>query len=100
WRSACMCCREYLIKEFLSLTYHDEHAPGSAQTKMRKRRRCAAFERHHRRIQEALAAVSGVGGNLIVTLDFFRWGAKYYKVTEKVEVAGLSPADVAALPFP
>ena len=27
-------------------------------------------------------------------------GAKYYKVTEKVEVAGLSPADVAALPFP
>jgi eukaryotic-like serine/threonine-protein kinase len=99
WTFAAKDGREYFIKEFLSPTWPDEHAPGSAQTKMRKRRRCAAFERHHRRIQEALASVSGLGGNLIVTLDFFRWGAKYYKVTEKVEVAGLEPADVAAFPF-
>jgi eukaryotic-like serine/threonine-protein kinase len=99
WTFAAKDGREYFIKEFLSPTWPDEHAPGSAQTKMRKRQRCAAFERHHRRINEALAEVSGVGGNLIVTLAFFRWGAKYYKVTEKVEVAGLSPADVAALPF-
>jgi serine/threonine protein kinase len=99
WTFAARDGREYFIKEFLSPTYPDEHAPGSAQTKMRKRRRCAAFERHHRRIQEALAAVSGLGGNLIVTLDFFRWGAKYYKVTEKVEAAGLSPTDIASLPF-
>jgi serine/threonine protein kinase len=100
WTFAAKDGREYFIKEFLSPTWPDEHAPGSAQTKMRKRQRCAAFERHHRRIQDALAAVSGLGGNLIVTLAFFRWGAKYYKVTEKVEVAGLAPADVAALPFP
>jgi eukaryotic-like serine/threonine-protein kinase len=100
WSFAAKGGREYFIKEFLSPTWPDEHAPGSAQTKMRKRQRCAAFERHHRRIQEALAAVSGLGGNLIVTLDFFRWGAKYYKVTEKVEVSGLEPADVAALAFP
>ena len=99
WTFAAKDGREYFIKEFLSPTFPDEHAPGSAQTKMRKRQRCQAFERHHRRINEALAEVSGVGGNLIVTLAFFRWGAKYYKVTEKVEVAGLSPADVTALPF-
>jgi len=99
WTFAAKDGREYFIKEFLSPTYPDEHAPGSAQTKMRKRQRCAAFERHHRRINEALAEISGVGGNLIVTLAFFRWGAKYYKVTEKVEVAGLSPAEVTALPF-
>jgi eukaryotic-like serine/threonine-protein kinase len=99
WTFAAKDGREYFIKEFLSPTFPDEHAPGSAQTKMRKRQRCAAFERHHRRINEALAEISGVGGNLIVTLAFFRWGAKYYKVTEKVEVAGLSPADAAALPF-
>jgi eukaryotic-like serine/threonine-protein kinase len=100
WTFAAKDGREYFLKEFLSPTYPDEHAPGSAQTKMRKRQRCQAFERHHRRINEALAEISGVGGNLIVTLAFFRWGAKYYKVTEKVEVAGLSPADVTALPFP
>ena len=100
WTFAAKDGREYFIKEFLSPTFPDEHAPGSAQTKMRKRQRCQAFERHHRRINEALAEISGVGGNLIVTLAFFRWGAKYYKVTEKVDVAGLSPADAAALPFP
>jgi serine/threonine protein kinase len=100
WTFATKNGREYFIKEFLSPTWPDEHAPGSAQTKMRKRQRCAAFERHHRRIIKALAEVSGRGGNLIVTLDFFRWGAKYYKVTEKVEVAGLEPADVASLTFP
>ena len=99
WTFAAKAGRQYFIKEFLSPTYPDEHAPGSAQTKMRKRQRCATFERHHRRINEALAEISGVGGNLIVTLAFFRWGAKYYKVNEKVEVAGLSPADAAALPF-
>jgi serine/threonine protein kinase len=99
WTFAAKGGREYFLKEFLSPTFPDEHAPGSAQTKMRKRQRCAAFERHHRRIQAALAEVSGLGGNLIVTLDFFRWGAKYYKVTEKVEVAGLEPAAVASLPF-
>jgi eukaryotic-like serine/threonine-protein kinase len=99
WTFAAKDGREYFIKEFLSPTFPDEHAPGSAQTKMRKRQRCQAFEHHHRRINQALAEVSGVGGNLIVTLAFIRWGAKYYKVTEKVEVAGLSPADAAALPF-
>jgi serine/threonine protein kinase len=99
WTFAAKDGHEYFIKEFLSPTYPDEHAPGNPQTKMRKRQRCAAFERHHRRIQAALAAVSGIGGNLIVTLDFFRWGAKYYKVTEKVEVAGLGPAEIAALAF-
>ena len=98
WTFAANHGRQYFIKEFLSPTYPDEHAPGSAQTKMRKRQRCAAFERHHRRIQQALTEVSGLGGNLIVTLAFFRWGAKYYKVTEKVDVAGLEPGDVTTLP--
>ena len=91
--------REYFIKEFLSPTYPDAAAPGSEKTKAKKRARCAVFEAHHQGIQRALAPLSAYGGNLIVTLDFFRWGAKYYKVTEKVDAAGLSASDVAALPF-
>ena len=91
--------REYFIKEFLSPTYPDEHAPGSEKTKARKRARCASFESHHRGIQRALAPLSAYGGNLIVTLDFFRWGAKYYKVTEKVDAASMTTADVASLSF-
>jgi serine/threonine protein kinase len=89
--------RQYFIKEFLSPTYPDDHAPGSEKIKAKKRARCAAFEAHHRGVQRALAPLSAYGGNLIVTLDFFRWGAKYYKVTEKVDAEGLSSTDVTAL---
>jgi eukaryotic-like serine/threonine-protein kinase len=92
--------RSYFIKRFLAPTYPDDDAPGSAKTKERKRARCAAFEAHHRGIQAAMAPLTSYGGNLIATLDFFRHGAKYYKVTEKVDLAGLEPADVAALGFP
>jgi serine/threonine protein kinase len=92
--------RVYFIKRFLAPTYPDDAAPGSAKTKAKKRARCAAFEAHHRGIQAAMAPLTSYGGNLIATLDFFREGAKYYKVTEKVDVAGLEPRDVAALDFP
>ena len=91
--------RAFFIKEFLSPTYLDDDAPGSAKTKAKKRARCAAFEAHHKGVQRALAPLSAYGGNLIVTLDFFRWGSKYYKVTEKVDAAGLNATDVARLDF-
>jgi len=89
--------RQYFIKEFLSPTYPDDNAPGSEKTKARKRARCATFEAQHRGMQKALAPLSTYGGNLIVTLDFFRWGAKYYKVTEKVDAEDLGPAGIAGL---
>jgi serine/threonine protein kinase len=91
--------REFFIKEFLSPTYPDDAAPGSEKTKARKRARCAVFEAHHLSIQHALAPLSAYGGNLIVTLDFFRWGAKYYKVTEKVEAAIPADGGIAKLDF-
>jgi hypothetical protein len=37
WTFAAKDGREYFIKEFLSPTFPDEHAPGSAQTKFRTR---------------------------------------------------------------
>ena len=53
WTFAERAGREYFIKRFLSPTYPDDAAPGSAKTKARKRARCAAFEAHHRGIQAA-----------------------------------------------
>ncbi len=91
--------RVYFLKRFLSPTYPEDHAPGSERIKAKKRARCAAFEAHHRGIQAAMAPLTAYGGNLIATLDFFRWGAKYYKVTEKVDVAGMQARDIAALEF-
>jgi len=92
--------RIFFIKRFLSPTYPDADAPGSELIKAKKRARCAAFEAHHRGIQAAMAPLTTYGGNLIATLDFFRIGAKYYKVTEKVDVAGLQTRDVATRDFP
>jgi serine/threonine protein kinase len=100
WSFAERLGRVYFIKRFLSPTYPEDDAPGSERIKARKRARCAAFEAHHRGIQAAMAPLTTYGGNLIATLDFFRIGAKYYKVTEKVDVAGLQTTDVAALGFP
>jgi serine/threonine protein kinase len=91
--------REFFIKRFLSPTYPEADAPGSERIKAKKRARCAAFEAHHRGIQAAMVPLTTYGGNLIATLDFFRIGAKYYKVTEKVDVAGLQTRDIAALDF-
>ncbi|GAA2593314.1 hypothetical protein GCM10010399_24890 [Dactylosporangium fulvum] len=92
--------RIFFIKRFLSPTYPEADAPGSERIKAKKRARCAAFEAHHRGVQAAMAPLTTYGGNLIATLDFFRIGAKYYKVTEKVDVAGLQTRDVASLDFP
>jgi serine/threonine protein kinase len=91
--------RIFFIKRFLSPTYPEADAPGSERIKAKKRARCAAFEAHHRGIQAAMAPLTTYGGNLIATLDFFRIGAKYYKVTEKVDVASVETSDVAALGF-
>jgi serine/threonine protein kinase len=87
------------VKEFLAPTYPEADAPGSERIKAKKRERCAAFEARHRSMQAALAPLSAYGGNLIVTLDFFRAGAKYYKTTERVEAESLGVAGIAGLPF-
>jgi eukaryotic-like serine/threonine-protein kinase len=97
WTYAERAGRQFFIKEFLAPTYPDDAAPGSEKTKAKKRARCATFEAHHRGMQKALAPLSTYGGNLIVTLDFFRWGAKYYKVTEKVDAEDLGTGGIAAL---
>ncbi len=91
--------RQYFIKEFLGPTYPDADAPGSEQTKTRKRARCAGFEARHRTMQHALAPLAARGGDLAVTSDFFRWGAKYYLVTEKIEAQDLGPTGIAGLPM-
>lgn len=98
WTFAEKAGKEYFIKEFLSPTYPVDGAPGSAKTRSERQRQCEVFESHHKHLKNALAGKSSEGGNLIVTRDFFRWGTKYYKVTEKIDVASFRVTDVAGLP--
>jgi len=99
WTFATKGGREYFLKEFLAPTYPEDDAPGSPRIKAKKRERCAVFETRHRSMQAALAPLSAYGGNLIVTHEFFRAGAKYYKTTERVEAEDFDVSRIAALPF-
>ncbi|WP_181365023.1 protein kinase domain-containing protein [Arthrobacter sp. HMWF013] len=56
------------------------------------------FETRHRELQQLLGEISSEGGNLIVTKEFFREKAKYYKVTAKVDVSSSSMNEVSRLP--
>ena len=89
----------YFMKEFLSPKYPTETAPGSPASKERKRKECEKFENHHRTLMEQINEKCGIGGNLVFTLDFFRSGSTYYKVTEKIDVASLSTQEVYRLPL-
>lgn len=99
WAFAVHGGKEYFIKEFLSPTYPLPDSPGSKATKERKLRKCEQFEKHHREITKTLNRLSKPGGNLVITQDFFRHGAKYYKVTEKIDTSALSLEEIAAEPM-
>lgn len=88
----------YFIKRFLSPKPVTPGQLGSARTRERQRRRCAAFEARHNRILAALAGQVGEGGNLIAPLDFFQFEGSYYKVTERIESRGVTAESVSGLP--
>lgn len=91
--------KEYFIKEFLSPKYPTPDSPGSEKVKAQKRKECENFERHHLELNKKISSKCSLGGNLVYAVDFFRVGACYYKVNEKVDVSSLSCKDISRLPL-
>lgn len=90
----------YFIKEFLAPKYPTSDSPGSERIKEQKRKACDAFEKHHRDLNNAIEkCCAGTGGNLIYALNFFRNGASYYKVTEKIDISSFPCDSIARLPL-
>lgn len=89
--------REYFIKEFLAPKYPTPESPGSEKIKEQKRKACDAFEKHHRKINDLIASKVSLGGNLVYAVSFFRDGASYYKVNEKIDTVGLSLKEISKL---
>jgi eukaryotic-like serine/threonine-protein kinase len=87
----------FFLKEFLAPKYPRDSSPGSEKVKAQRRKRCERFEHHHRTLKRAIDTSTGAGGNLVATIDFFRQGTTYYKVTEKVDVSSARPDDVSKL---
>ncbi len=91
--------KTYFIKEFLEPKYPVDGAPGSPKTLHEKRKKCEAFERHNKELNERIGTKCKEGGNLIYAIDFFRSGTAYYKINEKVDVSTIAIEQVAKLPF-
>lgn len=91
--------KEYFIKEFLSPKFPLPDSPGSERIKEQKRKACESFEKHHRELNRRIETKVSLGGNLVFAVDFFRWGTCYYKVTEKIDTASLSPEEISKLPI-
>jgi len=89
----------FFLKEFLAPKYPKDDSPGSEKVKAQRRKRCERFEHHHRILKRAIDTSTGTGGNLVATIDFFRHGTTYYKITEKVDVSSAKPDDVSKLPI-
>lgn len=75
--------RDFFIKCFLSPTFPSDASPGSAKSKEKRRARCRHFEAHIRAVEQALARC-GDQAFLVPSVDFFREGGTYFKVTKKV----------------
>lgn len=89
--------KEYFIKEFLSPKYPTPDSPGSEKIKAQKRKACDDFENHHRHINDLIATKVSLGGNLVYAVSFFRNGASYYKVNEKIDTSSLSLKEISSL---
>lgn len=87
---------DYFIKEFLSPKYPlDEGKLGPELTK-RMRQNADTFFEQKQLFYERLACCRT--GNIMIVLDFFRFGAKYYAVTDKVTGQTLNVEEISQLP--
>ncbi len=89
WGFAVKDGKEYFVKELISPVYPVD--PGCMTEEMYAGRIqfCRDFEARCQRLYTAINDASR--GNLVRIIEFFRWGSKYYIITEKVENRGLSP---------
>ena len=88
---------KYFIKTFMRPKYP---RAGSLSPKVEaaKKKECDEWERNQRDLLKKLEGLAGPTGNLVVPIDFFREDTSYYKVTFKIDMTTLAPAEIASLP--
>lgn len=88
--------QELFIKEFLSPTYPADEDVLPPKMVERRKKFCEKYVISKTKLYDALNKCST--GNVVGILDFFRYGAKYYIVTEKIDSIPLTIEDIAAMP--
>lgn len=79
--------REYFIKELLDPVYPLDNSAYSEKTRSIIQKNCHEYEAQQVRMYTVLNEASD--GNLVRVQDFFRFGSRYYVVTEKIDTAGI-----------
>ena len=79
--------RVYFIKELLDPVYPLENSAHSEKTRRIIQKNCHEYETQQVRMYEVLNKASD--GNLVRVQDFFRYGSRYYVVTDKIDTNGI-----------
>lgn len=85
WAYATKAGKEYFVKRFLSPVYPEDFSLFSSDDREELLKNCAIFESRHRKIMTLLQNKTVEGGNLVVAHEFFREGAYFFKITEKID---------------
>jgi serine/threonine protein kinase len=94
WAFASRDGKEYFIKEFLDPKRPRADSMGSVADKERRFAECERFEKRQRRVAGLLRGDHPQAGNLVLTVDFFVDGTRYYKVTKRVHGADVRPHEL------
>lgn len=92
WCIAQRAGRHYFLKEFLAPVFPDGKEGVLAN---KQRERCEVFESEKRRMYAALSCV--IGDTLVPVLDFFRFGRRYYAISEEVPKPHVSGEEIDGL---
>ena len=95
WGYAVKNGREFFIKELIDPVYPLDRSVMSEEMFMQRRMYCDEYEAKFRRFFERLNAASC--GNLVRVEEFFRFGSRYYIVTERVDGRNIPMSNVAAM---
>lgn len=87
----------FFIKEFLSPVYPIDETILSPSQLETRRNICIQFEMKKRRFYNALNECST--GNIVNVIDFFRYGNRYYTITDKVDSDPITPEHIANFSF-
>ncbi|MGQ0841407.1 protein kinase domain-containing protein [Actinokineospora sp.] len=75
---------EFFVKEFLDPRRPRPDGMGSPAEKARRFAECQEFERRHRSVRDRIRPDDLDAGNLVLAVDFFADGTRYYKITRRV----------------
>jgi eukaryotic-like serine/threonine-protein kinase len=85
---------EFFIKEFLEPKIPKPDSMGTVADKKRRFAECERFAERHARVMRLLPADHVHAGNLVLAVDFFAEGTRYYKVTPRVHAADAVPQEL------